>query len=76
MPFIKFLISTYYIKLIAVILLLSEIMPSCSYYKEKKLIYITITAPFSYQPSFYVKCTKSNIYSSCDIRSISNTKYL
>jgi hypothetical protein len=34
-------------KLIAVILLFNEIMPSCSYYIEKGLVYIVITAPFS-----------------------------
>ena len=33
---------------VAVILLLGEIMPSYSYYKEKKLVCITIAAPFSH----------------------------
>ena len=50
MPFIKSLVpkrSTYYFKLVAVILLLSKIMPAYSYYTEKKLIYIIIAAPFS-----------------------------
>ena len=48
MPLIRSLVSTYYAKLVAVILLLSEIMPSYSYYKEKKLVYIIITALFSH----------------------------
>ena len=48
MPPIRFLASTYYAKLIAVILLLNKIMPSYSCYKEKKLVYIAITAPFNY----------------------------
>jgi hypothetical protein len=34
-------------KLVAVILLFSEIMPSCSCYVEKGLVCITITALFS-----------------------------
>ena len=46
MPFIRSLTSTYCAKLIAVVFLLSEIIPVCSYYKEKKLVYITIAAPF------------------------------
>ena len=35
---------TYYSKLVAIILLLSEIMPIYSYYIEKGLVYIIITA--------------------------------
>jgi len=35
--------------------------------EKKGLIYIAITAPSSRQPSFYIKCTKSNIRLSCDI---------
>jgi hypothetical protein len=34
-------------KLVAVILLLSKIMPSCSCYTEKGLVYIVIAALFS-----------------------------
>ena len=60
----------------AVILLFSEIMPSCSRYKEKKLVYIIIAAPFNRQPSFYIKYTKLNIYLSCNIKSVSNMEYL
>ena len=76
MPPIRFLASTYRAKIIAVILLLGEIMPSYSYYKEKKLVYIIIIALFGYQPSFYIKCTKLNIYLSYNIKSVSNAKYL
>ena len=61
-------------KLIAIILLLGEIMPTCSRYTEKGLVYIIIIAPLSRQPSFYTKYTKSNIYSSCNIYLVSNTK--
>ena len=76
MPSIRLLASAHRTKLVAVILLFSEIMPSYSCCKEKKLVYIIIITPFSHQPSFYIKCTKLNIYLSCNIRLISNTKYL
>ena len=76
MPFIRFLTFTYYTKLVAVILLFSEIMPSCFYYIEKKLVYIVIIVLSSYQPSFYIKYIKSNMYLSCDIKSVSNAEYL
>ena len=66
----------YYAYIVAVILLLGEIMPSYSCYKEKKLVYIVIIAPFNYQPSFYIKYTKSNIYLFCNIKSVSNIKYI
>ena len=51
-------------------------MPSYFYYKEKKLVYIIIIAPFNYQPSFCIKYTKLNMYLSYNIRLVSNTKYL
>jgi hypothetical protein len=50
MPFIRssvFKCLTHRFKLVAMILLLSEIMPSYSYCKEKGLVYIVIIAPFS-----------------------------
>ena len=62
--------------IMSVILLLGEIMPLYSCYKEKKLVYITIIAPFSCQPSFYIKCTKSNMCLSCNVKLVSNTKCL
>ena len=76
MPPIRSLAFKYHIYIVAVILLLSEIIPSCSYYKEKKLVYIIITAPFSCQPSFYIKYTKLNIYLSCNVKSVSNAEYI
>ena len=76
MPPIRSLASEHYAYIVAVILLFSEIMPSCSHYKEKKLVYITIIAPFSRQPFSYIKCTKLNIHLSCNVKSVSNTEYL
>jgi hypothetical protein len=79
MPFIRSLVFkhlAYYFKLIAVILLLSEIMPSYFYYKEKELVYIIIAASFSCQPSFYFKCTVLNIHLSCNIQSVSIAEYI
>ena len=76
MPLIRSLASKRRAYVITVILLLSEIMPICSCYTEKKLVYITITAPFSRQPSSCVKCTKSNIRLSCNVRSVLDAKYL
>ena len=76
MPPIRSLVSERRAYTIAVILLLSEIMPSCSCCEEKKLVYITIIAPSSRQPSFYIKYTKLNMRLSCNVRSVSNTKCL
>ena len=45
MPFIRSLVSKRCIYIIAVILLLSKIMPIYSYYMLKGLIYIAIIAP-------------------------------
>ena len=45
--FLAFKRLTYYFKLVAIILLLGEIMPTYSYYIEKGLVYITIIALFS-----------------------------
>ena len=61
---------------VAVILLLSEIMPSYSCCEEKKLVYIIIVAPSSHQPSSYVKCIKSNIRLSCNVKLVSNVECL
>jgi hypothetical protein len=66
----------YRFKLVAVILLLSKIMPTCSCCAEKGLVYITIAAPFSWQPSSCSEYTKLNIYSSYNIYSVSNAKYI
>ena len=76
MPPIRSLASEHRTYAVTVILSLSKIMPSCSHCKEKKLVCITITAPFSRQPSLCVECTKSNIYLSCNVRSVSDAEYL
>ena len=76
MPFVRSLASKRYVYIIAVILLLSEIMPIHSCYTEKKLVYIIIITPSSRQPSFYIKCTKLNIYLSYNVKSVSNAKYV
>ena len=76
MPPIRSSASAHRAKLVAVILLFSEIMPSCSHYEEKKLVYVIIIAPSSCQPSFYFKYTKSNMCLSCDIKSVSDAKYI
>ena len=76
MPPIRSLVSERRAHTVAVILLFSEIMPSCSHYKEKKLVYITIIAPFSRQLSFYIKYTKLNIHSSYNVRLVSDAKCL
>ena len=75
MLFIRSLVSKRHAYIVAIILLLSEIIPTCSRYVLKGLVYIIIIAPLSYQPSFYIKCTKSNIRLFYDIRSVSNAKY-
>ena len=75
MPFIRSLVSKRCTHIVAIILSLNEIMPTYSRYILKGLVYIAIIAPLGRQPSFYTKCTKSNIHSSCNIRSVSNAKY-
>ena len=76
MPPVRSLASKCCAYIVAVILSLGEIMPSYSRYKEKKLVYIIIIAPSNHQPSFYIKCTKLNMYSSCNIRLVFYAKYL
>ena len=77
MPLVRSLVfkrTAYYFKLIAIILSLNKIMPTCSHYTKKGLVYIIIIAPLGRQLSFYTKCIKLNIRLSCDIRLISNAK--
>ena len=77
MPLVRSLIFkhlAYCFKLVAVILLLSKIMPIYSRYAEKGLVYIIIIALFSYQPSSYTKCIKLNMRFSYNIYLIFNTK--
>ena len=76
MPPIRSLASKCHAYTVAVILSFSEIMPSCSHCKEKKLVYIIIIAPSGRQPSFYIKYTKLNMHLSCNIKLVSNTKYI
>jgi hypothetical protein len=74
-PPIRSSLSNYCNQLVTIILLLGEVILSYSCYMEKKLVYIAITSLSGRQPSSYAKCTKLNIRLSCDVRSISNTKY-
>ena len=67
MPSVRFLVFKYYTYIITLILSLNKIMPTYSRCIKKKLVYITIVAPSSYQPSSYLKCTKSNMHSSYNI---------
>ena len=76
MPFIRSLVFKRRAHAVIVILLLSEIMPSCSCCNEKKLVYIIIIAPFGCQPSFYFKCTKLSMCLSCNVRSVSDAECL
>ena len=75
MPLIRSLVSKRRTHVIAVILLLGEIMPICSRCTKKKLVCVIIAAPFSRQPFSYIKCTKLNMRLSCNIKSVSDTKY-
>ena len=75
MPFVRSLAFKHRALLILIIISLSEIMPLCFCYIKKKLLYITIAALSSHQPSFYFKCIKVNIRSLCNIHSISNAEY-
>ena len=68
--------TAYHFKLVAVILLLGEIMPTYSYYAKKGLIYVAIIALSSCQPSSYTKYTKLNIHSSYNVCLVFNTKYI
>ena len=77
MPFIRSLVSkraACCFKLVAVIFLLGEIIPTYSCCAEKGLVYIIIIAFLGRQLFFYIKCTKLNIHLSCDIRLVSNAK--
>ena len=76
MPFIRFLISVYYILLTTSISLDGEIISPYSCYAKKGLVYITIIALFSCQSSSCSKCTKANTYSLYDMRLISTNKYI
>ena len=76
MPSVRFLASKCYTYIVIIIFLLSKIMPTYSYCVLKGLVYIAIIASLGCQPSFYTKCTKLNMRLSCNIKSVSNTKYI
>ena len=75
MPFVRFLVSKRCAYVIAVIFLLSEIMPTYSRCVLKGLVYIIIIAPLGCQPSSYTKYTKLNMRSSYNIKLVFNAKY-
>ena len=76
MPPIRFLASKCRTYAVVVIFLLGEIMPSYSHCDKKKLICIIIMASFSRQPSSCIKCTKSNMRLSCNVKSVSDAEYI
>ena len=67
MPFVRSSISKRCALLVSIIILLNKIMPFHSCCVKKKLLYIIIIALSSYQLFFYIKYTKSNMHSSCDV---------
>ena len=75
MPPIRSLAFMRYTLLATSISLNSKIISPYSYYAKKGLVYIIIITLFSYQPSFYSKCTKANTYFLCDMRLVSINKY-
>ena len=75
MPFIRSSASKYYVYIVTVILLLSEIIPTYFCCVLKGLVYIIIIAPLGHQPFSYTKYTKLNMCLSYDIKSVSNIKY-
>ena len=72
----SFITTIHYTVLVALILSISEVMPSCSYYIKKGLVYIIIIAPSGRQSLFYAECIKVNMYLSYNVYSISNAKYM
>jgi len=75
-PPIRSSASARYIILITLILFVSKVMPSCSYYIKKGLVYIIIAALSSHQPLSCAKYIKVNICSSYNVYSLSNAKYI
>ena len=74
MPPVRSSVSEHRTCVVAVILSLSEIMPTCSRCVLKGLVCITIIAFLGHQPFSYTKCIKSNIRSSCNVRLVSNAE--
>ena len=67
MPSVRSPVFKYYAYIVILILWLGEIILIYSYCTEKKLVYITIIAPFSCQTLSYLKYTKLNMHLSCNI---------
>ena len=76
MPFIRSLVFKRYTYIVAIILLLSKIMPTYSRCVLKGLVYIAIIALLGYLLSSYIKYTKLNMRSSYNIKLVSNAKYI
>ena len=76
MPFIRSMAFKRRACIVTLILLLGVIMSIYSCCAKKKLIYITIAALFSHQPSSCFKCIKLNIHLSYNVYSVSNAKYI
>ena len=74
MPFVRSSASKRRTCVIAIIFLLSKIMPTYSCCMLKGLVYIIIITPLSRQPSSYTKCTKLNMRLSYNVRLVFNTK--
>ena len=71
---VKSLASERRTRVVAIILLFSEIIPTYSCCVLKGLVYIAIIAPLSCQPFSYAKYIKLNMRSSYNIKLVSNTK--
>ena len=53
-----------------------EIISPYSYYIKKGLVCVIIISFFSYQPSFYLECTKANTHLLYNMRSVPLNKYI
>src|SRR6266702_2827445 len=62
-------------RVIARILLLGEVMPTCSRCAKKRVVYVIIVSLTGRQPLLYTKYIKANIHSLCDVRSASDAEY-
>ena len=60
--------------LVALILLIGKVMPSCSRCVEKRLVCVAIAAPSGCQPSSYAEYTKANMRSSYNVCSVSDAE--
>ena len=74
MPLIRSSASKHHAHLVLTILLFGEIMPSCSCCSKMGLVCVVIASPSGHQPSSYTECTRVNICSSCNIRSVSDSE--